>query len=582
MSPAPATALLAAVRSPAFLIDRVWALAAMTLVLLVICLRAPVQRRWLYISGVLLSALGVIVISPLTWSSGGGTLLWEGPTLPVIGPLDLSTDEIRIAVVNGLRLAVVGLAFSAYTLLVDHDRLVSAAGFARRSALAVALATRLVPSLERDAAGLAESVRGRGVELHGARGYAMLLSPLVAGSLERATGLAEAMEARGFGRSGATRAPRPAWTWVDHVALVGAVRTRRGGGTVAVATVDAACRSRIPAALRRCGTSRSSSRPVRSSRCSARPGAASRRCCARSPGSCRISTVDGSRVGSRSAGSTRGRTAPPSSRARVASVFQDPEDQVVMTRVENEVAFGLENLGVAPELIWPRVAAGARRRRGVAPRGSDARSSSREASCSASASPRRSRSSPRLLLLDEPTSQLDAGGAEAFLAAVDEARCAVVLSEQRVDRALAIADRVIMMEEGRIVLDAPVAEARAWLAAHRPRYAGGLEPARSGAGPSARASSGQPRNGPLRLREGPGRPRRAVLVVHRGEIVALEGNERMWQDDACEDRRRPRRTDAAGRSPGADERPISPRIPAGTSSAKPRSRRLRSASGVTR
>ena len=80
----------------------------MTVILLVLCLRAPVQRRWLYIGGALFSALGVIVISPLTWSSGGGTLLWEGPTLPVIGPLDLSTDEIQIAVVNGLRLAVVG------------------------------------------------------------------------------------------------------------------------------------------------------------------------------------------------------------------------------------------------------------------------------------------------------------------------------------------------------------------------------------------------------------------------------------------------------------------------------------------
>lgn len=223
MRPGPATALLAAVATAAFLTNRIWALAVMAIVLLAICLRAPAQRRWLYIGGALFSALGVIVISPLTWSSGGGTLLWEGPTLPVIGPVDLSTDEIRIAVVNGLRLAVVGLAFSVYTLLVDHDRLVSAAGFARRSALAVALATRLVPSLERDAAGLAESVRGRGVELHGARGYATLLSPLVAGSLERATGLAEAMEARGFGRSGATRAPRPDWTWVDHAALVGSV-----------------------------------------------------------------------------------------------------------------------------------------------------------------------------------------------------------------------------------------------------------------------------------------------------------------------------------------------------------------------
>jgi len=223
VSPGPATALLAAAAVAAFLVDGIWALAAMATVLLVVCLRAPMERRWLYIGGVVFSAVSVIVISPLTWSSGGGTLLWEGPTLPVIGTLDISSDEIRIAFVNGLRLAVVGLAFTAYTLRVDHDRLVSAAGFARRSALAVALATRLVPSLERDATGFAESVRGRGVALEGVRGYARLLSPLVAGSLERATGLAEAMEARGFGRTGATRAPRPAWTWVDRAALAGAV-----------------------------------------------------------------------------------------------------------------------------------------------------------------------------------------------------------------------------------------------------------------------------------------------------------------------------------------------------------------------
>ena len=70
-----------------------------------------------------------------------------------------------------------------------------------------------------DAAGLAESIRGRGVRLEGARGYATLLSPLVAGSLERASSLAEAMEARGFGRPGATRAPRPPWSTRDRLAL---------------------------------------------------------------------------------------------------------------------------------------------------------------------------------------------------------------------------------------------------------------------------------------------------------------------------------------------------------------------------
>ncbi|HEY3961481.1 MAG TPA: ABC transporter ATP-binding protein, partial [Gaiellaceae bacterium] len=39
----------------------------------------------------------------------------------------------------------------------------------------------------------------------------------------------------------------------------------------------------------------------------------------------------------------------------VASVFQDPEDQVVLTRVANEVAFGLENVGTSPSEIWLRV-----------------------------------------------------------------------------------------------------------------------------------------------------------------------------------------------------------------------------------
>ena len=94
--------------------------------------------------------------------------------------------------------------------------------------LAIALATRLVPTLERDAAGLVEALRGRGVEVSGVRGRARLLSPLLAGSLERALNLAEAMEARGYGRPGATRALRPSWSVVDRTALIAA------GGLVAI------------------------------------------------------------------------------------------------------------------------------------------------------------------------------------------------------------------------------------------------------------------------------------------------------------------------------------------------------------
>jgi len=223
MSPAPAAALLAAAGIAALLTDELWAVAVIAGALLAVCLRAPAERRGIYLFGALTSALGVFLLSPFLWSAPDGIVLWEGPTVPVLGPLDVTTTEIAEAALNALRLAALGLAFAAYALLLDHDRLVSAAGGARRSALAVALATRLVPSLERDAAGLVESVRGRGVQLEGARGHALLLSPLVAGSLERATNLAEAMEARGFGRPGATKAPRPPWSRRDRLAIVAAI-----------------------------------------------------------------------------------------------------------------------------------------------------------------------------------------------------------------------------------------------------------------------------------------------------------------------------------------------------------------------
>ncbi len=142
----------------------------------------------------------MFILWPL-FQSRGYHVLWSGPSIPVLGPLDVTTEELRGAALNALRLAAVGLAFAAYALLLDHDRLLAAAT-ARHSVLAAALATRLVPTFERDARGLVEALRGRGIAPEGLRGHAALLSPLVAGSLERGFNLAEAMEARGFGRAG--------------------------------------------------------------------------------------------------------------------------------------------------------------------------------------------------------------------------------------------------------------------------------------------------------------------------------------------------------------------------------------------
>jgi energy-coupling factor transport system ATP-binding protein len=159
----------------------------------------------------------------------------------------------------------------------------------------------------------------------------------------------------------------------------------------------------------------------------------------------------------------------------VASVFQDPEDQVVFTQVENEVEFGLENLGVAPEEI-PRRARAALESVGVGHlatrRTPDLSAGELQRVCLASALALR----PQLLLLDEPTSQLDPEGAEGLLDALANLDVTVVVSEQRPALPLEHCDRVLFLDRGRLLLDAPRKAALEWLEANRPAYLG-LPPA---------------------------------------------------------------------------------------------------------
>jgi energy-coupling factor transport system permease protein len=212
--PAAALALLAALASAALLAAHVWSAALIAATLLAVCLRAPRERRRLYILGTAISALAVFIVTPFI-ATIGSHAIWTGPIMPVLGQLDVTSEELSSAGLNALRLAAVGLAFAAYALLLDHDRLLQAVRFARPAALA----TRLMPTLERDAAGFVAALRGRGVEVTGLRGRATLLSPLLASSLERGLNLAEAMEARGYGRSGRTSLPRLPWRARDYTAV---------------------------------------------------------------------------------------------------------------------------------------------------------------------------------------------------------------------------------------------------------------------------------------------------------------------------------------------------------------------------
>jgi energy-coupling factor transport system ATP-binding protein len=140
--------------------------------------------------------------------------------------------------------------------------------------------------------------------------------------------------------------------------------------------------------------------------------------------------------------------APAELAAHAGFVFQEPEAQFVTERVEDELAFGMENLGVPPLTMRKRVeevldllGIAALRQRPVASLSGGEQQ--RVAIASALAL------QPGILLLDEPTSQLDPLAAEEVLAALERLNAdlglTIVLSEHRLERVIQHADRVIVM-----------------------------------------------------------------------------------------------------------------------------------------
>jgi energy-coupling factor transport system ATP-binding protein len=153
---------------------------------------------------------------------------------------------------------------------------------------------------------------------------------------------------------------------------------------------------------------------------------------------------------------------PRAARDRVGIVFQDPESQVVMGRVGDDVAFGLENRCLPADAIWPRVDA-ALHAVGFPygrDRPTDALSGGelQRLAISGALALR-----PGLLLLDEPTANLDPDGAaavrEVLSGIADSGQMTMVLVEHRVADALPLVDRVVVLAAGAgVMADGPPRE----------------------------------------------------------------------------------------------------------------------------
>lgn len=141
---------------------------------------------------------------------------------------------------------------------------------------------------------------------------------------------------------------------------------------------------------------------------------------------------------------------------KVGMVFQDPEGQLVMTTVEQELVFGLENLGLPNSLMKRRLmeVSGALGLTGYLNAFSPELSGGQKQKVALAAV---LAMQPEILLLDEPTSQLDPISGEEILTIIrrlnEDNGITVVLIEQRLERCFHLADRVLVMEQGKIISD---------------------------------------------------------------------------------------------------------------------------------
>lgn len=158
---------------------------------------------------------------------------------------------------------------------------------------------------------------------------------------------------------------------------------------------------------------------------------------------------------------------------QVGIVFQDPESQLVMTDIDSELAFGMENLGMELPAMKKMVleVRSALNLDGLRGHVADLSGGQKQKVALGSVLAMQ----PRLLILDEPTSQLDPVAADDFLQTVkkinEDHGITVILVEHRLERCYHLADRVLVMDGGAVIRDGQPAEIARWAARNRRQLA---------------------------------------------------------------------------------------------------------------
>ena len=142
-------------------------------------------------------------------------------------------------------------------------------------------------------------------------------------------------------------------------------------------------------------------------------------------------------------------------RQTAGMVFQNPDNQIIATVVEEDVGFGPENLGIPTDEIWQRVeqslkAVGMLEFRNSSPNKLSGGQKQRVAIAGIMAM------KPQCIILDEPTAMLDPNGRKEVIATVRELNkkenVTVILITHHMDEVI-YADKVFVMEKGQVVME---------------------------------------------------------------------------------------------------------------------------------